>query len=129
MAPWLVPVAAQHGSVWRLRAKQRVNQTSCGSWVYHRRRRSPASPITATPSISADAGSPTVTPVSENDALNAVTLRRADYEALLSAAEDVADAAVAGAHRLHEARVGWETARATYLTWDEGNEPSPANVP
>lgn len=48
-----------------------------------------------------------------------VTLRRGDYEALLSAAEDTIDEAAARAGRAYEASVGWESAKATYLTGDE----------
>jgi transcriptional regulator with XRE-family HTH domain len=48
-----------------------------------------------------------------------VTLRRADFLALLQAAEDAEDLAAVEAHRAHEKRVGWETARRDYLTVDE----------
>jgi transcriptional regulator with XRE-family HTH domain len=48
-----------------------------------------------------------------------VTLRRADFEALLRAAEDAADLAAVQAHRDYEDRVGWETARRNYLTAEE----------
>jgi transcriptional regulator with XRE-family HTH domain len=48
-----------------------------------------------------------------------VTLRRSDFLALLQAAEDVEDLAAVEAHRAHENRVGWETARRGYLTGDE----------
>lgn len=48
-----------------------------------------------------------------------VTLTRADFNALLHAAEDAADLAAVEAHRANEDRVGWETARGNYLTADE----------
>ncbi len=48
-----------------------------------------------------------------------VTLTRADFNALLSAAEDAADLASVEVHRAYEDRVGWETARRNYLTSDE----------
>lgn len=48
-----------------------------------------------------------------------VTLWRADYEALLDAREDAADLAAVEARRAHEARIGWETARAGYYTAEE----------
>lgn len=48
-----------------------------------------------------------------------VTLRRADFEALLRAADDAADLAAVQAHRDYEDRVGWETARRNYLTAEE----------
>lgn len=56
-------------------------------------------------------------PVTETE--ETVTLRRLDYEALLNAAEDVADMASVAAHRAHEEQVGWEAARQGYLTWQE----------
>jgi DNA-binding XRE family transcriptional regulator len=52
--------------------------------------------------------------VAETD--DTVTLRRADYEALL---EDRLDLAAAADHRAAEARLGWDAARAGYLTIDE----------
>ncbi|MGH7057325.1 MAG: helix-turn-helix domain-containing protein [Acetobacteraceae bacterium] len=58
-----------------------------------------------------------ITPLAESP--ESVTLSRADYEALLSAAEDAAAAAAADRHREHEARVGWEQARRGYLTAEE----------
>lgn len=58
-----------------------------------------------------------ITPVTESE--DTVTLSRADYEALLTAVEDMVDLAAVETHRAHEARVGWQTARETYLTWDE----------
>lgn len=42
-----------------------------------------------------------------------VTLTRADFDALLHAAEDAADLAAVEAHRGYEDKVGWEMARAT----------------
>jgi transcriptional regulator with XRE-family HTH domain len=48
-----------------------------------------------------------------------VTLRRADFDALLRAVEDSADLAAVQAHRDYEERVGWEAARRNYLTGDE----------
>ena len=48
-----------------------------------------------------------------------VTLTRADFTALVHAAEDAADLAAVDAHRAYEDRVGWETARRNYLTADE----------
>jgi transcriptional regulator with XRE-family HTH domain len=48
-----------------------------------------------------------------------VTLSRADFDALLTFAEDAADLAAVDAHRAHEERVGWDSARQNYLTADE----------
>ncbi|HVC62282.1 MAG TPA: helix-turn-helix transcriptional regulator [Acetobacteraceae bacterium] len=48
-----------------------------------------------------------------------VTLTRADFDALVHAAEDAADLAAVEAHRAYEDRVGWDTARRNYLTADE----------
>jgi len=48
-----------------------------------------------------------------------VTLKRADFEALVRCAEDAIDLAAVQAHRAYEDRVGWEIARRTYLTADE----------
>jgi DNA-binding XRE family transcriptional regulator len=48
-----------------------------------------------------------------------ITLTRADFDALVHAAEDAADLAAVEAHRSYEDRVGWETARRNYLTADE----------
>jgi transcriptional regulator with XRE-family HTH domain len=48
-----------------------------------------------------------------------VTLRREDFEALLRTAEDAADLAAVQAHHDYEDRVGWDTARRSYLTGDE----------
>lgn len=48
-----------------------------------------------------------------------VTLRKADFRALLQAAEDGADAAAMKAHRTHEDKVGWDAARRNYLTREE----------
>jgi transcriptional regulator with XRE-family HTH domain len=48
-----------------------------------------------------------------------ITLKRADFEALVRSAEDAADLAAVEAHRAHEDRVGWKTARRNYLTADE----------
>ncbi len=50
-----------------------------------------------------------------------VTLTRADFNALLHAAEDTADVVSVEAHRAYEDRVGWETARRNYLTGDEAH--------
>lgn len=48
-----------------------------------------------------------------------VTLHRADFEALLEAAEDKSDLAAVRNHRAHERRAGWPTARRDYLTRTE----------
>jgi hypothetical protein len=48
-----------------------------------------------------------------------VTLKRKDFEALLDAAADAANLAAVRSHRAYEDRVGWETARRSYLTVDE----------
>ena len=48
-----------------------------------------------------------------------VTLSRADFEALVRAAEDAADIAAVQMHRAYEDRVGWATARRNYLTSEE----------
>lgn len=48
-----------------------------------------------------------------------VTLRKADFRALLQAAEDSADAAAVKSHGAHEDKVGWDTARRNYLTREE----------
>jgi len=48
-----------------------------------------------------------------------VTLRRADFETLLDAAEDKVDLTVVESHRAYEKRVGWNVARRNYLTRDE----------
>ena len=45
-----------------------------------------------------------------------ITLKRADFEALVRSAEDAADLVAVEAHRAHEDRVGWEAARRNYLT-------------
>jgi transcriptional regulator with XRE-family HTH domain len=50
-----------------------------------------------------------------------VTLRKTDFRALLQAAEDGADAAAVKAHRAHEDKVGWRTARRNYLTREEAD--------
>ncbi len=52
---------------------------------------------------------------------NTVTVRmeRGRYEAMLDAMEDAADLAAVDAHRAYEARVGWEAAKANYLTGEE----------
>jgi ribosome-binding protein aMBF1 (putative translation factor) len=50
-----------------------------------------------------------------------VTLARADFEELLRALEDAEDLAEVEAHRAHERRVGWEAARADYLTGEEAD--------
>lgn len=48
-----------------------------------------------------------------------ITLRRADFEALVRSAEDAIDLAAVTAHRAYEDRVGWDDARRNYLTADE----------
>lgn len=58
-----------------------------------------------------------ITPVAETG--DTVTLTRADFEALLDAAEDAADLAAVAAHRAYEARVGWDVARRNYFTAEE----------
>ncbi|MFI5023280.1 MAG: helix-turn-helix domain-containing protein [Alphaproteobacteria bacterium] len=45
-----------------------------------------------------------------------VTLRRADYQALVAAAADVADLAAVRDHSTYEDRVGWQAARRNYLS-------------
>ncbi len=45
-----------------------------------------------------------------------VTLRRADFLALLETAGERKDLAAVAAHRAYESRVGWELARRNYLT-------------
>jgi DNA-binding XRE family transcriptional regulator len=50
---------------------------------------------------------------------DSITLRRADFEALVQAAEDQIDLAAVRAHRAHEDRVGYEVARRDYLTGEE----------
>lgn len=59
----------------------------------------------------------TIKPMAETT--ETVTLKRADFEALLNAAEDAVDLTAVEAHRAYEDRVGWETARRNYLTADE----------
>lgn len=44
---------------------------------------------------------------------------QADVDALQQAGEDAAVLAIVEAHRAHEARVGWETAKAGYYTAEE----------
>lgn len=44
-----------------------------------------------------------------------VTLKRADFDALIRSVEDAADIAAVDAHRAYEDRVGWDTARRNYL--------------
>jgi ribosome-binding protein aMBF1 (putative translation factor) len=58
-----------------------------------------------------------IRPVAETK--DTVTLSRADYEALLDAAEDAADLAAVDAHRAYEQGVGWETARGSYYSVEE----------
>lgn len=58
-----------------------------------------------------------IKPVAETP--DTVTLHRADFEALLDAAEDAADRDAIERHRAYEAQIGWETAKASYLTGDE----------
>jgi transcriptional regulator with XRE-family HTH domain len=48
-----------------------------------------------------------------------VTLRRADFQALLQAAEDNVDLAAVETHSAEEKRVGWDAAKRNYLTRDE----------
>lgn len=48
-----------------------------------------------------------------------VTLRRADFQALLAAAEDNADLAAVERHRAEEERVGWDVAKRNYLTRED----------
>lgn len=48
-----------------------------------------------------------------------VTLRRADFQALLAAAEDHVDLAAVETHRAEEKRLGWDVAKRNYLTRDE----------
>lgn len=48
-----------------------------------------------------------------------VTLRRADFQALLQAAEDNADLAAIEKHRAEEKRLGWDVAKRNYLTREE----------
>lgn len=48
-----------------------------------------------------------------------VTLRRADFQALLEAAEDKADLAAVEKHRAEEQRLGWDVAKRNYLTREE----------
>jgi transcriptional regulator with XRE-family HTH domain len=48
-----------------------------------------------------------------------VTLRRADFQALLEAAEDNADLAAVVKHRAEEQRLGWDVAKRNYLTREE----------
>lgn len=48
-----------------------------------------------------------------------VTLRRGDFEALVNAAEDQIDLAALRAHRAHEDRLGYDTAKRDYLTLHE----------
>ncbi|HXQ65277.1 MAG TPA: helix-turn-helix transcriptional regulator [Alphaproteobacteria bacterium] len=45
-----------------------------------------------------------------------VTLRRADFQALVAAAADAADLAAVRAHSTYEDRVGWQAARRNYLS-------------
>jgi transcriptional regulator with XRE-family HTH domain len=58
-----------------------------------------------------------IKPVAETE--DTITLSRADFESLLQAAEDAQDMAAVEAHREYEDRVGWETARRSYLTSQE----------
>jgi transcriptional regulator with XRE-family HTH domain len=48
-----------------------------------------------------------------------ITLKRADFDALVRSVEDAVDLAAVEGHRAYEDRVGWETARRNYLTADE----------
>jgi transcriptional regulator with XRE-family HTH domain len=48
-----------------------------------------------------------------------VTLARADFQALLEAAEDAEDLIAVRAHRAHEDRIGWDAAKRGYLTSEE----------
>ena len=45
-----------------------------------------------------------------------VTLRRADFKALVAALEDAADLAAVRAHSTYEDRVGWQAAQKNYLS-------------
>ena len=45
-----------------------------------------------------------------------VTLRRADFQALVAAAADAADLTAVRAHSTYEDRVGWQAARRNYLS-------------
>lgn len=58
-----------------------------------------------------------IKPISETD--NTVTLRRADFRALLDAAEHSADLAAVRRHRAYEDAIGWSVARRNYLTREE----------
>ena len=58
-----------------------------------------------------------IEPVAETP--DTVTLRRTDYEAMLCRLSNAPDLAAAAAHTAHEAQVGWDAARAGYLTSDE----------
>jgi len=48
-----------------------------------------------------------------------ITLKRADFDALVRSAEDAVDLAAVDAHRAYDDRVGWDSARRNYLTADE----------
>jgi hypothetical protein len=50
---------------------------------------------------------------------NTVTLRKADFEKLLKAAEDAVDASAVRAHRAQEKRLGWDAVRRMYLAREE----------
>jgi ribosome-binding protein aMBF1 (putative translation factor) len=58
-----------------------------------------------------------IKPLAETE--QSVTLSRADFEALVNAAEDAVDIAAVRAHHAYEDRVGWESARRSYLTGAE----------
>jgi len=61
-----------------------------------------------------------------------VTLKRADFDALLRSVEDSTDLAAVDAHRAYEDRVGWDAARRNYLTPEQArrllNGESPVRV-
>ena len=45
-----------------------------------------------------------------------VTLKRGDFQALVTAAADAADLGAVNAHRAYESRLGWQAARRNYFT-------------
>jgi hypothetical protein len=48
-----------------------------------------------------------------------ITMKRADFEALVRCVKDAIDLAAVEAHPAFEERAGWKTARHSYLTVDE----------
>jgi len=50
---------------------------------------------------------------------NTVTLRKADFESLLKAAEDAVDSSAVRVHRAQEKSLGWDAARRMYFTREE----------